>query len=481
MPFFLDGNPTQGEISEAVNYLLSNFTQNVSADQGTGQVIGPGGNVQSYLYKYMYIKYATSFDGTVGFSNVPTNATYYGLRNTDDPTESTNPADYIWTKVTPGFGTTYFLYYLTTGGRSIQFQEATSVPNPGWQIDPGTSIDLDLVTNITNTPANFVVIRVANNSAAPTNAEVLAAIGRLPIDGDLCTVNYNSGLYSLTFKYTTGWAIFQKYITGDLIVAQSIVGNNIAANTITAGNIAANTITASQIAANTITAGQIAANTITAGNMNVAQLSAITANMGSITAGELTIGSSPAISGTTMTGTGAHLYSSGNFAFGNSSKNFVFDGSNVYLNGFQNATQQNQTSLSITIGSNIQIAPAFVTTKTSPIQLLLTGSLNLQIYSSIARYVGCTIELLLYDSSMVNFVDRTCFVGMACVPGFGSPAVAGLNVPFAISATPNIPAGTYIPYMKVSGVNWLDSSGTAVSGSTICDFSGTMNIYQAAI
>lgn len=315
MPFLLDGNPTQGELSEAVNYLLSNFSQSVTADPSTGQIIGPGGDVQSYLYKYMYIKYATSFDGSVGFSNVPTNATYYGLRNTDDPTESTNPADYVWTKVSPSFGTTYFLYYLTTGGRSIQFQEATSVPNPGWEIDPGTAIDLDFVTNVTNTPANFVVIRVANNSAAPTNAEVLSAIGRLPIDGDLCTVNYNSGLYSLTFKYTTGWAIFQKYITGDLIVAQSIVGNNIAANTITAGNIAANTITAGQIAANTITAGQIAANTITAGqiaantitagqiaaatitagNMNVATLSAISVNLGSINAGSININGGTAV------------------------------------------------------------------------------------------------------------------------------------------------------------------------------------------
>ena len=121
MPFFLDGNPTQGEISEAVNYLLSNFTQNLSADPNTGQVIGPGGEIQYYLYKYMFVKYADSFDGSVGFSNTPTNKGYYGLRNSDDTTESTNPADYIWTQVSGGFGTTKFLYYLTTGGRAIQF------------------------------------------------------------------------------------------------------------------------------------------------------------------------------------------------------------------------------------------------------------------------------------------------------------------------------------------------------------------------
>lgn len=282
MPFLLDGNPTPGEISEAVNYLLSNFSENVSSDQATGQIIGPDGNVVGYLYKYMFIKYADSFDGTVGFSNTPTNKGYYGLRNSDSSTESTNPTDYLWTQVTGGFGTTKSLYYLTTGGRSIQFQVSTTVPNPGWAVDPGTAIDLDFVTGASSSPANFVVIRVTNVSTAPTDAEVLSAIGRLPISGDLCTINYNSGIASIVYKYTTGWAVFQKYITGDLIVAQSIVGTNIAAGTITADKLSASyiqvggaasdvnagvtTISGGKITASSITASQMAANSITAAN-----------------------------------------------------------------------------------------------------------------------------------------------------------------------------------------------------------------------
>ncbi len=274
MPFLLDGNPTQGEISEAVNYLLSNFTQSVAADPNTGQVVGPGGEIQYYLYKYMFVKYADSFDGSVGFSNTPTNKGYYGLRNSDSTTESTNPADYLWTQVTGGFGTTKFLYYLTTGGRAIQFQVDTAVPNPGWAVDPGTAIDLDFVTGASNSPANFVVIRIPNTSTAPTDAEVLSAIGRLPISGDLCTINYNSGLASIVYKYTTGWAIFQKYITGDLIVANSIVGNNIAASTITGTNIAGSTITASNMVTGTITAasGVIANAAILTANIGTAQV-----------------------------------------------------------------------------------------------------------------------------------------------------------------------------------------------------------------
>lgn len=253
MPFFLDGNPTQGEISEAVNYLLSNFSQSVTADPSTGQIIGPSGDVTGYLYKYIAVKYADSFDGTLNFSNTPTGRIYYGIRNTDSSVESTNPSDYVWYNVSGGFGSTKFLYYITTGGRQISFAVATSVPNAGWYVDSGTAIDLDYTT-ASSSVANFVVIRVPNNSAAPTDAECIATIGRTPISGDLCTVNYNSGIYSIVYKYTTGWAIFQKYITGDLIVANTITASNIAANTITGNEITANTISAAKMVTGTITA-----------------------------------------------------------------------------------------------------------------------------------------------------------------------------------------------------------------------------------
>jgi hypothetical protein len=266
MPFLLDGNPTQSEVSDAVNYLLSNFTQTVSADPATGEVSGPTGAVTGYLYKYVFVKYADSFDGTVNFSNTPTNRLYYGIRNSDSSTESTNPADYLWSLVAGGFITTKNLYYITTGGRQIQFAVSTSIPNTGWVIDPGTAIDLDVISGA-NGPANYVIIRITNDSSAPTNAESISAIGRTPISGDLATVNYNSGISSIVYKYTTGWAVFQKYITGDLIVAATIVAANIAANT--------------------ITATQIAANTITADRLNVTQLSAISADMGTLTAGTI--------------------------------------------------------------------------------------------------------------------------------------------------------------------------------------------------
>ena len=47
---------------------------------------------------------------------------------------------------------------------------------------------------------------------------------------------------------------------------------------------------------------------------------------------ELTVGSSPEISGTGMTGSGAHIYADGRVAFGNSTNSMVFDGSTLYMN-----------------------------------------------------------------------------------------------------------------------------------------------------
>ena len=67
-------------------------------------------------------------------------------------------------------------------------------------------------------------------------------------------------------------------------------------------------------------------------SLKVGSLSAISANLGNITAGDLQIGSSPAISGTTMTGSGTHVYSDGRIVSGNSQNNLVFDGTTLYLN-----------------------------------------------------------------------------------------------------------------------------------------------------
>lgn len=75
--------------------------------------------------------------------------------------------------------------------------------------------------------------------------------------------------------------------------------------------------------------GQIVA----ASNLNVANLQAVSANTGSLTVSGTLQSNTAAISGTSMTGSGGVLYSSGNFAFGNSTTNIAFNGSQMTLNG----------------------------------------------------------------------------------------------------------------------------------------------------
>lgn len=186
MPFLLDGNPTTSEISEAVNYLLGNFPVGNTINPDSGQIVKPGGEIYGYIYKYMAVKYADSYDGSVGFSNTPTNKAYYGLRNSDTSAESNNPADYVWYEATGGFGTLKFLWYIATGGRQIQFAVATTAPDAGWVQDPGSSIDLDVVTsgNIPVISETFVgffapsVLQVprSGNPLAPVFTNVIAKL-----------------------------------------------------------------------------------------------------------------------------------------------------------------------------------------------------------------------------------------------------------------------------------------------------------------
>jgi hypothetical protein len=104
-----------------------------------------------------------------------------------------------------------------------------------------------------NGAATFVITRSANDSSAPTDAEVSALLGRNPVAGDICTVSYNTANNAVVYRYVTSWALFQTYITGSLIVQNTITADKIAAATITGTQIAANTVTASNINSNNLT------------------------------------------------------------------------------------------------------------------------------------------------------------------------------------------------------------------------------------
>lgn len=151
MPFALDGNPTIGEIAEAVNYLLANLGSGtppgqypVNNNPSTGFISNVVGTLIQYQYRYLDVKYADNPAG-LNFSDNPYGRLYFGLYNTDTVTESLDPLQYTWFQVTGGFGATKTLWVVTAGGRHASFAASQEAPdtNQNWRLVPLRSIDLD--------------------------------------------------------------------------------------------------------------------------------------------------------------------------------------------------------------------------------------------------------------------------------------------------------------------------------------------------
>jgi hypothetical protein len=169
MPFALDGDPSQSEITDAINYVLANLNNGtpanaytVSNNPTTGFISNSVGDIIQYQYRYLDIKYA---DNTVGlnFSDNPYGRLYFGIRNDDTATESTNPVDYTWVQVTGGFGITKVLWVTTSGGRHAAFAVSQEAPdqNQNWRVVPVRSIDLDNPFAVFN---QYLVFKYADDS-----------------------------------------------------------------------------------------------------------------------------------------------------------------------------------------------------------------------------------------------------------------------------------------------------------------------------
>jgi hypothetical protein len=146
----------------------------VSNDPTTGFVSNSFGDILEYQYRYLDIKYADDVAG-LNFSDNPYSRLYFGIRNTDEVTESTNPADYTWFQVTGGFGINKVLWLSVTGGRHVTYAVSQDAPdaNQNWQVAPVQAVDLD---NPFKTYDQYMTVRFATNSVgagfstSPTNA-----------------------------------------------------------------------------------------------------------------------------------------------------------------------------------------------------------------------------------------------------------------------------------------------------------------------
>lgn len=220
---------TVGSGGVADNVVISNPDTGIISNNSTGAVIG-------YLYRYLFVRYATSADGSTGFSSSPTNATYYGLRNIDTFSPSSNPADYVWYQVSGGgFSTTKTMFYSNTGGRQIQFVIGTTNPG-GTYVAATTTIDLDNLTiNLTQASSSFnpafIAVPMAGSPAAPVFTGINPKVG---VSANNASVPFIAAQTDSDVTFTNGtWRIGQGVSGGysNIQLSGITIGNPSVSNT----------------------------------------------------------------------------------------------------------------------------------------------------------------------------------------------------------------------------------------------------------
>ena len=556
MPFALDSNPSNIELSDAINYLLGNFGANLSADPNTGLITGPTGQTIAYLYKYLSIRYADSADGALNFSDSPTNRLYYGARNNNSSVESTNPADYIWLRVAGGFSTTKFLFYKVSGGRQIEFFVGTTAPGYGWEQDSGAAIDLDAISVvITATPTIYQWTATSTPPARPTttttytwatgtytapagwsidvpsnttpgaflweisitivqtggiNTEVLdwtnpiyaiRAVGYNGEDGAPGTPGApgNSALTAYRAQdqslappsFTTptagpnapaGWTLGTPsvsvgqvlwYLQGEYNSSATLTINGVAPNTTRwTGPIAASVFqdirSDNWNGSNPPTFGNPATWGTAGYYISRSTGTAILNNLGA--RGTLQSGTTPAISGTTMTGAGAVINSNGTFAVGDSSNNITYNGVTVTLNGqivtAGNLNVSNLQAVSANTG-NLTVTGTFQANTAAISGTTMTGS-GAVLYSSGSFAVGDSANNITYNGTTITLNGQIVTAGNLNVANL--EAVSANTGSLTVTGT--FQANTAV----ISGTGMSGSGGVLYSSGNFAFGNSTTNI-----
>ncbi len=561
MPFALDSNPSNIELSDAINYLLANFGANLSADPNTGVITGPTGQTVAYLYKYLSIKYADSFDGALNFSNSPTDRLYYGARNSNDPTESTNPADYIWLRVAGGFGTTKFLFYKVSGGRQIEFFVGTTAPAYAWVQESGPAIDLDaLSVVITATPTIYQWTATSTPPARPTTATTynwLTGTYTAPAGWDIevpsnttpnaylwaisITIVQTGGINTSTLDWTnpayairavgyngangaTGNSALTAYRVQDQASATPTFttptsgpsapsGWTLATPAVAVGQVlwyiqgeynSSTTLTINGVAPNTTRwTGPIAASVfqdIRSDNWNGSNPpsfanpatwgttgyyierttgTVILNNLGA--RGTLQAGTNPAISGTTMTGSGGIINNDGTFALGNSVGNIVFNGTNVYINGISTATNFSNTS-SVGMGTSPAYPPSallgtFVVSQAGNTVITTNSIISVSTTSLVVSSAEIKIDYLIYLNGVL--VGTWPYYYKAQLTKIDPTASYGVDLSLTFASSAFLPVGTYALGMESTARNMFDASGNPVAASMFINVLSNNAAFQA--
>lgn len=425
MPFALDPEADITEITGAVNYLMANLTDALTVNQGSGQILDPNGDIYGYLYKYLHIKYADSYDGSSNFSNTPTNRLYYGVRNDGTTVESTNPADYVWYKVTGGFGTTNFLFYQVFGGRQIDFFVGTTSPGYTYVQDGGNAIDLDIITTTTGTTniqAYLVQPQTSSSPALPayTTGPTLPPgwSASPPVVPAGSVLWYAFGAYNGNPNEVNGIPPNQTAWTGPIAasVFQDIRSDNWnGSNPPVYGSPGTYGTQGYYISRTT---GYIYAN-------------------GLVARGLLQSGSNPQISGGSMTGSGAIINADGTFALGNSATNITFPGGGImYVNGqviyngnIINNSATEFASYSLFTANNVTVYTTFTMTYNGIVALNSGGLLSVS---------GLPFSLYAVRIELAS-LGGTIYAS----DEYGGPPSTSYEQSYFLGCSTYLPAGTY--------------------------------------
>ena len=323
-------NPPITGIPELDSYL---YQLQLGGNEAAGVTPPSGGNGVGFPNQYLHVKYATSNTGA-GFSNSPTNATYFGIFSSAAATESTNATDYTWA-LTTGFGVSNYLYYLLLGGRQIKFAVAATAPSYKWVVDSGSAIDLDvLITdNVINTDDlvdDSVVADKIGPGAITTDKIIAAAITELKIAANAVTATkinvaaLDQALGDLRADTVSAAQIATDAVTSIKIAAAAVTANktDIAALDAVSGNLNTNTVSAAQLVTDAVTSIKIAAAAVTANKTTIAAIDPTSGNLSlnSVTAGKIAAGTIVAndIAAETITGAkiAAETIVAGNIATG---------------------------------------------------------------------------------------------------------------------------------------------------------------------
>jgi hypothetical protein len=169
-------------------------------------------------------------------------------------------------------------------------------------------------------------------------------------------------------------------------------------------------------------------------SLKVGSLEAVSTNTGSLTVTGTFKSNTAAISGTTMTGSGGVLYSSGNFAFGNSTTNIAFNGTQMTLNGNVVATA-NINSNAVTnsnsayTGGGISISKdAAVETTVQSVVLTCSGarvyvatSGRIELgYNTVDNVYEDVIAVLYIDSLALDYAWNSMNFSFSGIPAAGT-------------------------------------------------------------